>query len=84
MLLVKMEIIEIHLVSSDSSNREITEEQADDELLEEGGEDSKETQRKSKSRRKPKDKKRQAEEGKTLMESTPATATCPNSSEVMH
>ncbi len=56
---------------SDSSNREITEEKADDELLEEGelegGDDSKETQRKSKSRRKPKGKKLQPEEGKTLM-----------------
>ncbi|RXN28058.1 ankyrin repeat and zinc finger domain-containing 1-like isoform X1 [Labeo rohita] len=52
--------------TSDSSNREITEEKADDELLEEGeqeGEDdSKEMQRKSKGRRKPKGKKRQPEE----------------------
>ncbi|XP_052421677.1 ankyrin repeat and zinc finger domain-containing protein 1 isoform X2 [Carassius gibelio] len=50
----------------DSSNREITEEKADDKILEEGeleGEDeSKETQRKSKSRRKPKGRKHQPEE----------------------
>lgn len=50
----------------DSSNRDVTEEKADDETVEEGelkGEgDSKETQRKSKSRRKPKGKKHQPEE----------------------
>lgn len=50
----------------DSSNREITEEKADDKILEEGeleGEDeSKETQRKSKCRRKPKGRKHQPEE----------------------
>ncbi|XP_043104994.1 LOW QUALITY PROTEIN: ankyrin repeat and zinc finger domain-containing protein 1 [Puntigrus tetrazona] len=48
----------------DSRNRQITEENSDDELLEEGEGDSKETQRKSKSRRKPKGKKHQAEEEK--------------------
>ncbi|XP_073701890.1 tRNA endonuclease ANKZF1 [Garra rufa] len=50
----------------DSSNREVTEGKADDQLPEEeeleGEDDSKETQRKSKSRRKPKGKKRQPEE----------------------
>ncbi|XP_077072397.1 tRNA endonuclease ANKZF1 isoform X1 [Siphateles boraxobius] len=50
----------------DSSNRDITEEKADNETVEEGeleGEgDSKETQRKSRSRRKPKVKKHQQEE----------------------
>ncbi|XP_016138079.1 ankyrin repeat and zinc finger domain-containing protein 1-like [Sinocyclocheilus grahami] len=51
----------------DSSNREITKEEANYEILEEGEleceeDDSKEMQRKSKSRRKPKGKKRQLEE----------------------
>lgn len=59
------------LLSSDSSNRDITEERTDDETVEEGeleGEgDSKETQRKSRSRRKPKGKKHQQDEGKTLI-----------------
>ncbi|KAL1268088.1 hypothetical protein QQF64_033451 [Cirrhinus molitorella] len=51
----------------DSSNREVTDEKADEELPEEdeleGEDDSKERQRMSKSRRKPKGKKRQPEEG---------------------
>jgi len=57
-------------LSSESSNRDVSAEKTEDETVEEGeleGEgDSKETQRKSRSRRKPKGKKHQQEEGKTL------------------
>lgn len=65
----------LFLLTLDSCNRDTTEEKADDETVEEGelegeleGEGNcKETQKKSKSRRKPKGKKHQPEEGKTLI-----------------
>lgn len=63
----------------DSRNRDTTEEKADDETVEEGepeGEGNcKETQRKSKSRRKPKSKKHLPEEGTEIGAASQPTVT---------